>query len=67
MNAKLKDLLERASWTFAQGFLGAFITLAPGLLAAPNLSDARALVAGLIAGCVAGGLSALKTYVKSVL
>ncbi len=60
-----RDLVERALWTFAQAFLGAFIVLAPGIWAAPNLANAKAAAAAAVAAGLAAGISALKTYIKS--
>lgn len=60
---QMNNLLERAGWTALQAFLGAFITLAPGILSAPNLTSARALgVAAIVAGLGAAA-SALKTLI----
>ncbi len=58
MSEQLTDLLERAAWTFAQGFLGA---LAVGGLAVDDLSALGAL----LIGAVGAGLSAIKTGVKN--
>lgn len=60
-----KDLAERAAWTFAQAFLGAFVVLAPGIWASPNLQNAKAAGISALAGGLAAGISAVKTYVKS--
>jgi hypothetical protein len=49
----MTDMLERASWTFCQGFLGVFLI--------SDLSTARGAV---IAG-VAAALSVVKTYAQS--
>lgn len=59
------DLVERAAWTFLQAFLGAFIVLAPGILSAPNLANAKALAVSAIAAALAAGISALKNYTKA--
>lgn len=58
------DLVERAAWTFAQAFLAAFIVLAPGILAAPNLANAKALGVSALTAALAAGISAVKTYAK---
>jgi hypothetical protein len=59
-----KDVWARAVWTFVQAFAAAFLVLAPGILAAPNLTDAKALsVSAALAG-IAAGISALKNYAK---
>lgn len=60
-----QDLIERAVWTFIQAFLGAFVVLAPGILSAPNLANAKALAVSAIAAALAAGISAVKTYIKS--
>jgi hypothetical protein len=59
-----KDLMERATWTFAQGFIVTFCTLAPGLLSAPNLEEVKALVVAALMASLMAGFSALKTFVK---
>ena len=46
----MRNMLERAAWTFCQGFLGVFLV--------SDLSTARS---GIIAG-VAATLSVIKTY-----
>ena len=48
----MTDMLERAAWTFCQGFLGVFLV--------SDLSSARGAV---IAG-VAAALSVIKTYAR---
>lgn len=69
MSKKLKDLLDRAGWSFVQGFVTTFTILAPGLFSAPNLSEAKAAAIGVLGACIMGGLSAIKTavlnYVKT--
>lgn len=52
---KLRDLLERAAWTFLQAGIGAWAAMGFRL-------DKVAL-----AGIVGAGLSALKTFVKETL
>lgn len=59
------DLVERAVWTFVQAFLGAFVVLAPGIWAAPNLQNAKAAVLAALAAGIAAGVSAVKNYVKA--
>lgn len=49
---QLRDLLERAAWTFAQAFVAV-------LLVSDQPFSKQALIAG-----VAAGISAIKTYVK---
>lgn len=58
-----EDLIKRAAWTALQGFLGAFLTLAPGILNAPNLNQAKALTVAAIVAGIAAALSAVKTFV----
>lgn len=62
---QLEDLVKRAAWTALQAFLGAFLTLAPGILQAPNLSQARALSVSAIVAALGAALSALKTFALS--
>jgi hypothetical protein len=55
-----KDTLKRTAWTFVQAFLAAVVILLPGILAAPNLSEAKGLVTAALVAGLAAGLSALK-------
>lgn len=57
MSKELKDMLERAGWTFVQAFLGA-LTISPMVGV-----DASGLQIALIAGGSAT-LSVVKTYAK---
>lgn len=57
---QLEELLKRAAWTAIQSFLGAFLTLAPGILNAPNLATARALGVSTAVAAIGAALSALK-------
>lgn len=61
----LQDLVERAAWTAIQAFLGAFVVLAPGIWAAPNLQNAKAAAAAALTAALAAAISAVKTYVKN--
>jgi len=61
--AQLEDLVKRAAWTFGQAAVASFLTFAPGLLSAPNLSQAKALGLSALVGALGAGLSALKTYI----
>lgn len=60
-----QDLVERALWTALQAFLGAFVVLAPGIWASPNLQNAKAAAASALAAAVATAISAVKTYIKN--
>lgn len=60
------DVVERALWTFVQGFLGGFVILAPGIWLAPNLTDAKAAAVAALAAGLAAGVSAIKNYVKQI-
>lgn len=53
--SKFKDLVERALWTFAQGFIAGW--------AMTNFQASK----GALIGAVAAGLSAFKTFVKETL
>lgn len=65
---QIKDLVERALWTFFQAFV---VVLGAGLLNVlnafhNNLSDGKAAAVALIAAAVAAGISAVKTTVVSI-
>jgi len=57
MSDELKDMLERALWTFIEGFIGA-LTISPIVGV-----DANALQIAAIAGG-ASALSVIKTFAK---
>lgn len=69
MNSKqIKDLMERAFWTFVQGFLGSFLVTIPAVVETFQMNGyvaTRALIISAISGAIMAGLSALKTWVKS--
>lgn len=56
----MNDTVKRVLWTFAMAFVATALTLAPGVLAAPNLQEAKALGVSAIVGGIAAGLSAVK-------
>lgn len=58
-----EDLIKRAAWTFGQAFLASLLTFAPGLLTAPNLSEAKALAVSALVASVSAALSAVKTFI----
>ena len=58
MSEDLKDMLERAAWTFVQAFIGA-LTISPMVGV-----DANALQIAAIAGA-GSALSVIKTYAKT--
>lgn len=57
------DLIKRASWAFSWAFISTFIVLAPGILSAPNLAEAKALVVAVLTASIAAAFSALKTFI----
>lgn len=60
MNTNWSDILERAAWTFAEGFLVA-------LPAAFSVGMDDAALKAAILGAVMSGVSALKTFVLDVI
>lgn len=64
---QVSDLVSRAAWTFVQGFVVTFATLAPGILQVPNLPEARAFVVATVLASLMAGLSALKTFIKETM
>jgi len=60
---QLEELVKRALWTALQAFLAGFITLAPGILSAPNLTTARALGVSALVSALGAALSALKGFI----
>lgn len=60
---QIKNLIERTAWTAIQAFLATFLTLAPGLLSAPNLATARALGVSAIIASIGATASAVKTLI----
>lgn len=65
-----KDLMSRASWTFLQGF-GAVVILAlepiVELAFTANWAGLYALSIATVVGAVGAGLSALKTFIISLI
>jgi hypothetical protein len=55
--------IRRIAWTFVQGFLGALLVLAPGILQAPNMETAKSLGIAALVGAIAAGISAVKNLV----
>ena len=54
------DTVKRVLWTFVMAFVAAVLALAPGVLAAPNLKEAKALAVSAVVAGIAAGLSAIK-------
>lgn len=66
---QLKDLAERATWTFLQGFFGSFMVTIPLVVDAAHTGSFSALKAALISalgGAAMAGFSAVKTYFIAV-
>jgi hypothetical protein len=62
----MTNLLEKAGASFVRAFVAALIILAPGVLSAPNLNQAKLLgVAALIASLTAG-LKALQVFAPRI-
>jgi hypothetical protein len=55
--------IRRIAWTFIQAFLASFLVLAQGILAAPNLGEAKALALSALLASLAAALSAVKNLV----
>jgi len=55
--------IRRIVWTFVQGFVGALLVLAPGVLQAPNMETVKALGISALVGAIAAGISAVKNLV----
>ena len=65
----VKDLLSRAAWTFVQGFLAVVLLSSEQLvelLFSGNLEALRAFLYATLVGGIAGGVSALKTAVLTI-
>jgi len=65
MSDSFRDSLKRVGWTFAQAFIATALTLAPGVLEAPDLRTARALASAAIVAAIAAGISALKNAIAA--
>jgi hypothetical protein len=59
------DDLKRALWTAVQAGVLAFLVLAPGILMAPNLAEAKALGIAALIAAGAAAFSALKNLILS--
>ena len=55
--------VRRAAWTLVMAFVGGFMTLAAGIMSAPNLSDAKAATIAAIGAGIAAVISVIKNYV----
>ena len=62
----MTDALHRAGLSFLRAFGGILLTLAPGVLAAPNLDQAYALGVAALAASVAAGIAALQAFAPTV-
>lgn len=54
------DDIKRVVWTFLMAGGAAFLLLAPGILGAPNLQEAKAAGIAALIACLAAGFSAVK-------
>jgi hypothetical protein len=63
MNPKVKDTIKRVGWTFLFAFGATLVTMAPGVLQAPNLKTGRALAVAAIVAAISAGASAVKNAV----
>lgn len=59
----MSDGLKRVLWTGVQAFLAALAVTMPGVLTAPNLSEARALGVSALVAALAAALSAIKNAI----
>src|SRR4051794_29283789 len=53
-------LAKRVALSFVRAFVGSFIVLVPGILAAPDLSAAKALAVAAVIGAVTAGIRAVQ-------
>jgi len=57
------DDLKRVLWTAVQAGVLAFLVLAPGILMAPNLDEAKALAIAALIAAGAAAFSAVKNLI----
>lgn len=62
----MKAVLEKAGASFLRAFGGALIVLAPGILAAPNLTGALLLAAAALGAALTAGFRALQVFVPQL-
>jgi hypothetical protein len=62
----MRALLSNAGRSFLRAFLGSFVVLAPGILAAPNLNRAVALGIAAVMASIAAGLRTLQHLVPQL-
>ena len=60
-----RDDLKRVGWTALQAFLATLLVMAPGILEAPNLGDAKALAVAALVAAISAAISAVKNLVLS--
>ena len=58
-----RDDLKRVGWTALQAFLATLLVLAPGILEAPNLGDAKSLAVAALVAAISAAISAVKNLV----
>lgn len=62
----MSDLFATIGRTFLKTFVSSIIVFAPGVLAAPNLSEATALAVAAIVASVSAGLKTIQVYVPQL-
>lgn len=55
-------LVKRVALSFVRAFVGAFIILAPGILAAPDLTAAKAAIVAAFIAAVTAGFRAIQAF-----
>lgn len=61
----MTNLVHEAGASFLRAFIGALIVLIPGILAAPNVTEATAMAWAASAASIIAGLKALQVFVPS--
>lgn len=59
-------LLSEAGRSFLRAFAGSLVALAPGILAAPDLNQAKLLAVAALVSSIAAGLKALQVFVPQL-
>jgi hypothetical protein len=60
------EFAKKLVFSFGRAFLGAFLVLVPGILAAPNLTAGRAALLAAAIGGLTAGVRALQVFFPGV-
>lgn len=62
----VNDFVKKLAFSFGRAFLGVFLALVPGILAAPNLTAGKAAAVAAVAAGLTAGVRALQVFFPGV-